>query len=100
MNTDKIIAEKIASEYVMKDDSKIVALKKLDKKAKRGAEIFAYSFGIISSLMLGIGMCFSMEIIGNKSMSSMILGIIIGILGIVGVSLNYFIYRKLLVKGK
>ena len=30
MNTDKIYAQNIASEYAPKDDSKIVALKKLD----------------------------------------------------------------------
>ena len=44
MNTDKIYAQNIASEYAPKDDSKIVALKKLDKKAKLPAEIFTYSF--------------------------------------------------------
>lgn len=43
MNTDKILAEKIASEYVKKETSKIVALKKLDAKAKQGAQIFAYT---------------------------------------------------------
>ena len=51
MNTDKIIAEKIASEYAQKKTSKVVALKKLDRKAKQTAEIFAYTFGIISSLV-------------------------------------------------
>ena len=34
MNTDKIIAESIAKDYAPKESSKIVALKKLDKKAK------------------------------------------------------------------
>ena len=34
MNTDKILAEAIAKDYAPKDNSKIVALKKLDKKAK------------------------------------------------------------------
>ena len=38
MNTDKILAEKIASEYAPKQTSKIVALKKLDNKAKQGAK--------------------------------------------------------------
>ena len=100
MNTDKIIAEKIASEYAPKTTSKLLALKKLDRKAKQGAEIFAYTFGIISSLILGTGMCFAMEIIGDKSTVTMILGIVIGLVGIFGVSINYFIYRKLLNKGK
>lgn len=35
MNTDKIIAEKIASEYAPKSTSKLVALKKLDRKVPK-----------------------------------------------------------------
>ena len=34
MNTDKIYAEQIANAYAPKDASKIVALRKLDAKAK------------------------------------------------------------------
>lgn len=41
MNTDKILAESIAKEYAPKNNSKIVALKKLDKKAKLTATVFA-----------------------------------------------------------
>ena len=100
MNTDKIIAEKIAGEYAQKEDRKIVALKKLDSKAKRGANIFAFTFGIISSLVMGTGMCFSMGEIGNGSITTMIVGIIIGLVGILGVSINYPIYKVLLKKGK
>ena len=55
MNTDKIYAESIAKEYAPKETSKVVALRKLDNKAKRPANIFAYTFGIISALVLGIG---------------------------------------------
>ena len=40
MNTDKIYAEAIANEYAPKDTSKVVALKKLDRKAKSRANIF------------------------------------------------------------
>lgn len=39
MNTDKIYAEAIANEYAPKDTSKVVALKKLDRKAKNKANI-------------------------------------------------------------
>ncbi len=100
MNTDKIYAQNIASEYAPKDDSKIVALKKLDKKAKLPAEIFTYSFGIIGALVLGVGMCLSMKIIGDQSTLMEILGIIIGLIGIVMVGVNYPIYKKMLEKGK
>ena len=100
MNTDKIIAEKIASEYAPKKTSKVVALKKLDKKAKQGAQIFSLTFGIISSLVLGTGMSFAMGVIGENNTTSMVIGIIIGLVGILGVSINYFIYKKLIAKGK
>ena len=52
MNTNKIYAESIAKDYAPKDNSKIVALKKLDNRAKLPATIFTYSCGIISSLIL------------------------------------------------
>lgn len=63
MNTDKIYAKHIANEYSAKKDSKVVALKKLDRRAKNLADIFAYTNGIIMSLILGFGMCLSMEIL-------------------------------------
>ena len=77
MKTDKIIAERIASEYAPKVDRKVIALKKLDRQAKKGAQIFAYIFGSVSSLVLGTGMCFAMGEIGDGSIVSMIIGIII-----------------------
>ena len=100
MNTDKIIAEKIASEYAPKKTNKVVALKKLDRKAKQTAEIFSFTFGIVSALVMGTGMCYSMGVIGENNTTSMIIGIIIGLIGIFGVSINYFIYKKLIAKGK
>ena len=100
MKTDKIIAEKIASEYAPKQDRKVVALKKLDRLAKRGAEIFAYTFGIISSLIMGTGMSFAMGVIGDGSITTMIISIVVGLIGIFGVSINYSIYKKILEKGK
>lgn len=99
MNTDKILAEAIAKDYAPKTDSKIVALKKLDNKAKLPANIFAYTFGVISSLILGVGMCLSMQVIGNGKVA-MIAGIIIGIIGLVCCGINYPIYKKKLEKGK
>ena len=100
MNTDKIYAQNIANEYAPKKTSKVVALKKLDRKAKRPAEIFAYTFGIAAALTLGVGMCFSMGVIGSGSAAAFAVGVIVGILGIAGVSVNYFLYKKLLTRGK
>ena len=100
MNTDKIFAEAMANEYAPKDTSKVVALRKLDRKAKGPANIFAYSFGVGMTLILGLGMCLSMGVIGGGSVLTAGAGILLGILGIVGVGLNYPIYKKLLRSGK
>lgn len=100
MNTDKIYAEQLANEYAPKNDSKVVALRKLDRKAKQPANIFAFTFGIIFTLIFGTGMCISMGTIGDGSLTTMLIGITIGIVGMVGVGINYPIYKKLLAKGK
>ena len=100
MNTDKIFAEAIANEYAPKDTSKVVALRKLDRKAKGPANIFAYSFGVGMTLVLGLGMCLSMQVVGGGGILMTGAGILLGILGIVGVGLNYLIYKKLLRTGK
>ena len=99
MNTDKIYAESIVKEYAPKDSSKIVALRKLDRKAKMPATVFTYTFGIFSSLVLGTGMCFAMQILGSGTIGITI-GIIVGIIGILGCSINYPVYKKLLEDGK
>ena len=99
MNTDKILAESIAKDYAPKDNSKIVALKKLDNRAKLPATIFTYSCGIVSALVFGTGMCLAMKVIGS-GMAGMILGIIVGIIGLIGCGVNYPIYKRLLEKGK
>ena len=100
MNTDKTYAEKIASEYAPKETRKVVALKKLDNRAKLPANIFAYTFGIIMALLLGVGMCLTMNVIGDGSTAFMVIGVVVGIIGIAGVSVNYPIYKKILNSSK
>lgn len=99
MNTDKIYAEQLANEYAPKDDSKVVALRKLDARAKLPATIFTYSFGILASLVAGVGMCLSMKVIGSTALT-FVLGIVIGVIGFVGMGINYPIYKRMLEKGK
>lgn len=100
MNTDKIYAEQLVNEYAPKDTSKVVALRKLDARAKLPATVFTYTFGIAAALVTGVGMCLSMHVIGNDTTAMFILGVIIGILGLTGMGINYPIYRKLLAQGK
>ena len=100
MNTDKIYAEQLANEYAPKDTSKIVALRKLDARAKLPATIFTYTFGIIAALIMGVGMCLSMKVIGSGTTAMFVTGIVIGIIGFVGMGINYPIYKKMLANGK
>ena len=100
MNTDKIYAEQLANEYSPKDNSKIVALRKLDARAKLPATIFTYTLGIVAALVFGTGMCLAMGQIGSGSTQSFVWGIIVGIIGMLGMGINYPIYKKLLKKGK
>ena len=99
MNTDKIYAESIAKEYAPKDNSKIIALRKLDARAKLPATIFTYTFGILSTLVAGTGMCLSMQVIGG-TLPLTVIGIVLGIVGFTCTGINYPIYKKMLEKGK
>jgi zinc transporter ZupT len=96
MNTDKIYAESIVNEYSIKNDSKVVALRKLDAKVKGFPLTLSITIGVISSLVLGTGMCLSMGIIGSNSVATFTAGIIIGIIGMIGMAVNYPIYQRVL----
>lgn len=99
MNTDKIYAEHIANEYAPKETTKVKQLKKLDKKARMPAIIFAYTFGILSCLVFGTGMCLAMRVIGTGT-AAMVSGIVVGIVGILGCAITYPIYKKMIDSGK
>ena len=96
MTTEMKTVEQIRDSYVEKGITKFDELKALDKRVKRPAEIFAYVFGSLSSLVLGTGMCLAMKVIGAGLSFAMPLGIGVGILGIALVSVNYPIYQKIL----
>lgn len=95
----KNYAEKLIEEYSEKETTKLDELKELDKKVKRPATIFAYVFGVIGALILGVGMCLAMNIIGG-TVALMIVGIILGLVGIVMVSITYPLYKTMLTNRK
>lgn len=85
--------ERVAKQYKEKEPSKLDELKALDKKVNCPALVFAYLFGSIGSLVLGFGMCIAMKVILENLFY---LGIVVGVLGILMVSVNYPIYQKIL----
>lgn len=97
MNNNQMhLAEEIRDEYTEKKRTKLDELMELDRKVKRPAEIFAFIFGTIGSLVLGFGMCLAMKVIGDM----MALGIVIGVVGIAMVTANYFLYKMIINRGK
>lgn len=100
MNTDKIYAEQLANEYALKDTSKVVALRKLDAKAKRPAGVFTYTLGVATALVFGTGLCLAMGQTGSGTTGSFALRILLGVLGMAGMGINHPLYKKLLAQGK
>ncbi len=89
-------AENVRAQYLPHEETKLEKLRKLDRKVKRPAEIFAYIFGSASALVLGTGMCFAMKVIGVSVPAMMPAGIVIGCVGIALCVANYFIYKAML----
>ncbi len=94
--TEINLINKIRNDYEEKRVTKIDELKVLNKKVYTPARVFAYIFGSISSLILGFGMCLAMKVIFADLVYAMPIGIVIGLLGILLVSINYPIYKAIL----
>ena len=93
---ERKFVNRLRDEYTEHGETKLDSLKRMDRRIKRPAEIFAYTFGIAGTLILGTGMCLAMKVIGNLAS----LGIAIGLVGIAMVVVNYFIYRHILTSRK
>lgn len=91
----KRIREKYMS--APKAEDKMAYLRKLDASVTRTAQIVALIFGIVGAIILGLGMSIIMtdlsEFMGLSNDMAMIVGIIIGIFGVVLVSVAYPIYN-------
>lgn len=68
----------------------------LERSKTMGANIFAYIFGVIATLVLGGGMCLVMLI--ENSIPALIGGIVLGIVGIALCAVNYPIYKNIATK--
>lgn len=92
MNTDKIYAELLAAEYAPKTSRKVIALKKLDKRAKLPAVVVAYALGIASALLFGTGIYLLTW--------QLLLGLFFSAVGICIMLFNYSLFKKLREKAK
>lgn len=92
--------KKIRQKYEPQQEDGMTKLRKLDTKASERATVIALVLGIIGALVLGSGMSIIMTdigaILGVTGIAGMIVGIILGLIGIVLISLAYPIYSKVL----
>ena len=97
-NDQDFLVQKIRTQYTEKEHTSLDQLKELDAKVKRPANVFAYTFGSIASIVMGSGMSLVMTDIGELVgiTDPMLPGIIIGIAGMVMAIINYPIYKGIL----
>lgn len=97
-NDQQFMAQKIRAQYMEKESTELDALRRLDAKVKRPASVFAYIFGSISAVVMGAGMSLVMTDIGSTigMDSTMIPGIVIGVVGMIMALVNYPIYKGIL----
>lgn len=89
MNTDKIYAKTLASEYAPKHDRKVRAMMRLDRRAKLSANILAYCFGAIATVIMLTSIYVFM-----RSEAPAFLQIGICLIGFTGMGINYPIYKQ------
>ena len=99
MNDKEFVVAKIRSQYIEEARGDLDQLKALDAKVHKGPNIFAYTYGCISALILGTGMSLCMTDLGAAlGHLSMVLGIVIGLVGIIFCALAYPLYTRTLKK--
>jgi hypothetical protein len=86
--------EKIRQKYIPKEENKMEQLRKLDESAAKPGTIAALALGIVSALLLGVGMCCSMVWADRYFVP----GIVVGLLGIVGMIVAYPLYNHITAK--
>lgn len=95
-NDKEFLVQKIRTQYMEKEYSRLDELKALDAKVKRPVTAFAYTFGCLGAVIMGSGMSLVMTDIGTKIgiENGMTPGIIIGVIGMLMAIINYPIYKK------
>ena len=96
----KAIRKKYAAPEQTED--KMAQLRRLDAAVTQKAAAFSLVFGIIGTLILGIGMSLAMTdigmLIGLDGGITMLAGILIGVVGIVLICFAYPVYNSILRK--
>lgn len=98
MKDKEFVVEKIRSQYTEAEHTELDALKELDAKVKKPANVFSYTYGSLGAVVMGAGMSLVMTDIGSLlgMTETMVPGIAVGVVGLVMSCTTYPIYKKIL----
>ena len=101
-NDQEFLVQKIRTQYTEKQHTELDALKALDAKVKKPANVFAYVYGSLSAIVMGAGMSLVMTDIGAMIglTNALVPGIAIGVVGLVMALSTYPIYKSILNSSK
>lgn len=88
---DQAEIKKIREKYLPREENKMDQLRRLDQAVTRKGTAVSLLVGILGALVLGVGMCCCMVWAGRW----FIPGIVIGLVGILAVSLAYPLYGSI-----
>ena len=86
--------EQIREKYMPRKENKLDEIRKLDEGVGVKATTITIIIGIISSLILGVGMCCTM--VWQDTM--FLPGVVIGIIGLLGIGITYPVYNFIIKK--
>ena len=92
--------KRIRQKYLPKED-KMEQLRRLDASVTKKASIVSIVIGVIGVLIMGTGMSLTMTNLGKYlglQGSSLVIGVIIGMIGIVLVCCAYPVYNRIVLK--
>lgn len=84
----------IRNKYLPQSESKLDELKRLDKEVQKSGVVEGLTVGIVGLLIFGLGMSFSMQVLGNGIMF-IILGVLIAVVGAGVMVAAYMVYRRI-----
>lgn len=91
--------QEIRKKYLPQSESKLDELKRLDEYVQNSGVLESLCVGIGGLLLFGLGMCLTMQVIGNGAFM-IALGVLLGIVGMVGILAAYPVYRSVFSKTK
>lgn len=91
-NQDEV--KKIREKYISEQEDKMKQLRKLDESVTTPGMVVSLIFGVIGTLIFGLGLCCCLV------WSQFGLGILLGLIGMVGIILAYPMYSMITKKRK